>query len=68
MKLITTPNISDADGLYQKLIALHLGRSEADSMRVNARLILLLVNHIGDTEAVEDAMSIAADKVNREDV
>ena len=59
MNLITTPNIADADGMYQRLIELHQGRSEEDSMRVNARLILLLINHIGDREAVDEAMRLA---------
>lgn len=60
MKLITTPNIADADAIYESLIALHQGRGEEESQAVNARLILLLVNHIGDPEVVGDAMSIAA--------
>ena len=60
MKLVTHPNIADADGIYEKLIALHEGRSEEDSMRVNARLILLLINHIGDAKAVEEAIAHAA--------
>ncbi|RXR30485.1 DUF2783 domain-containing protein [Sphingobium fluviale] len=59
MKLITSPNIADADGIYQRLIALHHGRSEEDSMRVNTRLILLLINHIGDEQAVNEAISHA---------
>ena len=58
-RLITTPNLADADAVYQQLIALHEGRSEADSARVNARLILALVNHIGDAEAVGEAFALA---------
>jgi hypothetical protein len=60
MKLITTPNIGDPDGIYQQLIALHEGRSEADSMAINARLILLLINHVGDPQAVKEAIARAA--------
>lgn len=60
MKLVTTPNLADADGIYEKLIALHHGRSEEGSMMVNARLILLLINHIGDAEAVTEAIGRAA--------
>lgn len=56
MNLITSPNIIDIDGIYEQLIALHQGRSEEDSMRVNARLILLLINHVGDAEAVSEAI------------
>ena len=58
-KLITTPNVARPDDLYQALIDLHQGRSEEDSERVNARLILLLANHIGDVEAIGEAIRIA---------
>jgi len=47
-KLNTSPNVADADGVYQTLIDAHAGLSDSDSMALNARLILLLVNHIGD--------------------
>lgn len=59
MTLITDPNIADADGIYQRLIALHQGRSEEDSMRVNCRLILLLLNHIGDEKIIAEAFALA---------
>ena len=65
MKLIVTPNIVDADGIYEQLIALHCGRSDEDSMAVNARLILILINHIGDPEAVSDAIRRAAGKAEQ---
>lgn len=56
MTLITDPNLSDADGIYEKLIALHHGLDEDESMAANARLILLLVNHIGDPDVVNEAI------------
>ncbi len=59
-KLNTNPNIGDADGVYQKLIDAHAGLSDADSMALNARLILLLVNHIGDAAAIEEAIRAAS--------
>lgn len=58
--LITTPNIDKPDDIYDQLIRLHEGRSEAESMRVNAKLILLLINHIGDRQAVSAAIQAAA--------
>lgn len=57
--LITTPNIPDVDEVYQRLIDLHAGRSDEDSLRVNARLILTLINHIGDKQAVIEALELA---------
>jgi len=59
MRLITKPNLPDADGVYERLIALHEGRDEADSRRVNARLILTLINHIGDRDVVLEAIALA---------
>ncbi|MCH4151893.1 MAG: DUF2783 domain-containing protein [Sphingobium sp.] len=56
MKLVTSPNLANADGVYEKLIALHHGLDEEESMRVNARLILLLINHIGDADIVSEAI------------
>lgn len=59
MKLVTTPNSADADGVYEQLIALHHGLSEEQSMAANARLILLLVNHVGDPQVVKEAILLA---------
>lgn len=58
-KLNTNPNVANADSVYQKLIDAHAGLSDADSIALNARLILLLVNHIGDREVVESAIELA---------
>lgn len=62
MSLQTASSIGDADGIYQRLIELHQGHSETESMRLNARLILLLINHIGDPEAVLEAIARASDE------
>ncbi|MEZ5897201.1 MAG: DUF2783 domain-containing protein [Parvularculaceae bacterium] len=59
MKLVTDSNIADPDGIYQRLIALHQDRSEEDSRKINARLILLLINHVGDRETVMEAIELA---------
>ncbi len=58
--LITTPNIKDADDFYADLLALHEGHSKEDSDAINARLILLLANHVGDREVLTKAMQAAA--------
>lgn len=58
-KLNTNPNVAYADSVYQKLIDAHAGLSDADSIALNARLILLLINHIGDREVVESAIELA---------
>jgi len=59
MKLNTEPNIERPDDFYEALIDLHRGLSEEQSRQVNARLILLLANHIGDMEVLAEAMAAA---------
>ena len=59
MALITGPNLSDADGFYEKLIELHRGLSPEQSRLVNARLILLLANHVGDMDVLDAALQAA---------
>ena len=59
MTLITTPNIKDPDEVYATLIAAHKGLSEAESHAMNARLVLLLMNHIGDLGVIEAALHAA---------
>lgn len=58
-RLELNPNLSDPDAFYAALTALHRERSEAESERINARLILLLANHIGDQRVLEEAISHA---------
>ena len=59
-KLITTPNIADPDDFYAELLAVHTGRSDAESDALNARLVLVLANHIGDREILREAFATAA--------
>lgn len=45
---------ADADAIYEQLIASHAGRSGAESLQLNARLILLLIDQVGDAEKVRN--------------
>ena len=58
-KLDTTITLSRHDELYQKLLDLHEQRSEEESARINARLILILMNQIGDDKIIEEAIELA---------
>jgi hypothetical protein len=58
-KLITEANLSRPDDFYQMLIDMHQGLDDAESQLVNAKLILLLSNHIGDLDILKQAMDIA---------
>ena len=44
----TASNIPDPDGFYEAWIKAHEGLSEADSIDLDTRLMLLLANQIGD--------------------
>lgn len=54
-------NLQDPDGFYANLMAVHEGLSKAESDALNARLILILANHIGDEALLARALFAAAD-------
>ena len=58
-KLITTPNLGRADDVYAALIEAHEGLGPQESAALNARLILLLANHIGDEAVIAEALKEA---------
>jgi hypothetical protein len=59
MALKRDPNVADPDGLYATIIDAHADLSEAESSGLNARLVLLLANHIGDPAVLAEALAIA---------
>lgn len=64
MSVMATPlkdrlNIAAPDELYELLIRAHEGLSQEESLKLNAKLILLLANHIGDLEVVRAALAKA---------
>ena len=59
MSLITEKNLEDHDATYATLIAAHKDLSEDESAALNARLILILINHIGDENVVAEALELA---------
>ena len=61
--LNTEPNLPTPDDFYDELIALHRDLTDAQSALVNARLILLLANHIGDLTVLRAAMAAAREGV-----
>ena len=59
MDLITAPNLSAPDDFYEALIDAHRDLTDAQSAALNARLVLLLANHVGDPEALGQALNAA---------
>lgn len=77
MPLITEANLfepgkryfrafSPGDDFYEALIDTHRNLSDEQSELLNARLILLLANHIGDIGVLREAMQIAREGVTED--
>ncbi len=49
----------DQDDFYAALMEAHAGLSEADSHALNARLVLMMANRIGDVRALRDLLETA---------
>lgn len=60
MALILDANIPDPDGFYQELTDSQRDLDEASANDMNARLVLILANHIGDREVLRAALALAA--------
>lgn len=59
MDLMHTPNIDDPDGFYQELLAAHDGLTDDQSHALNARLVLILCNQVGDRQVIRQALDLA---------
>jgi Protein of unknown function (DUF2783) len=55
----------DGDAVYARLMAAHHGLSGEDSARLNARLVLILANLVGDRTLIEAAIAKAAELPER---
>ncbi|MFM9851058.1 MAG: DUF2783 domain-containing protein [Hyphomicrobiaceae bacterium] len=64
MPLQRNPAFQDPDRIYNAIIDAHRGLSDADSLSLNARLVLLLANHIGDEAIVHEAIAMARGAVS----
>jgi hypothetical protein len=59
--LNTSPNLDAPDDFYEALIDAHRDLSTAQSHALNARLVLLLANHVGSLAVLREALNIARD-------
>jgi hypothetical protein len=57
--LNTEPNLDAPDDFYEALIDAHTGLTEEQSAALNARLILLLANQVGDLATLKEAIAAA---------
>jgi len=63
-ELNLTPHTEDPDRFYARLIALHKDLDDAESHKLNGKIILLLANHIGDARILSQALEIAGGASN----
>ena len=64
--LNTEPNLKAPDDIYEALVAVHRDLAPEQSRLVNAKLILLLANHIGDDHVLRAAIAKAAQGITPE--
>ena len=65
-RLNTKPNMADADEFYARLLAAHDGLTKTQSDALNARLILILANHIGDAKVLNEALEAATNSARKQ--
>jgi uncharacterized protein DUF2783 len=63
MALRRESNLADPDIFYTALIDAHADLTEAESQALNARLVLLLANHIGELAVLREAIATARKSV-----
>ena len=59
MALLTDNRFADPDAAFRLLVEAHRPLSESASADLNARLVLLLANHIGDPAVLAEAIRVA---------
>ena len=57
--LNTDFNLESADDFYEALIDAHRDLSAAQSHELNAKLVLLLANHVGALDVLREALAVA---------
>jgi hypothetical protein len=65
MKLETAPRLADPDAAFTALVDAHRDLDEAASRRLDAKLVLILANHIGDQEVLREAIALARGAADR---
>ena len=58
-RLDPAPRFSDPDAAYRAIIEAHRGLTDEESAALNAALVLILANQLGDHAALDDALALA---------
>ncbi|MDF3813424.1 MULTISPECIES: DUF2783 domain-containing protein [Rhodopseudomonas] len=64
MALSTQSNFADPDAAYRLIVEAHRGISDEQSAALDAALVLVLANHIGDLGVLGEALALAKKSVN----
>jgi hypothetical protein len=59
MALSTSSNFAKPDDAFRMIVESHRGLSDAQSADLDAALVLVLANHIGDLEVLREAIELA---------
>jgi hypothetical protein len=59
MTLSTTSNFRDPDSAYRAVVEAHRGLSDTQSADIDAALVLILANHVGDADVLAQAIALA---------
>jgi hypothetical protein len=59
MALSTSSNFAKPDDAFHMIVESHRGLSDAQSADLDAALVLVLANHVGDIEVLRDAIELA---------
>jgi hypothetical protein len=59
MALSTSSNFAKPDDAFRIIVEAHRGLSDAQSADLDAALVLVLANHIGDIEVLREAIELA---------
>jgi Protein of unknown function (DUF2783) len=65
-KLVTASQFSNPDAAYVALVEARRGLSDAASAELDAKLVLILANHIGDLDVLAEAIALAKKEANGE--
>lgn len=63
MTLSTSSNFAKPDDAFRAVVEAHRGLSDEQSADLDAALVLILANHIGDLAVLRDAVALAKRRV-----
>jgi hypothetical protein len=63
MALSTSSNFARPDDAFRMIVEAHRGLDDAQSGDLDAALVLILANHIGDISVLRDAIALAKRRV-----